>query len=339
MNTALRMRLQNRYRGRLRPPQGILDSLGGALHTLLRATPSQDPFFLGHGLDLLLLRLGGDLAYIVTVKADALETRWWTPEGPEVPRPVQAFCRTLLENPHRTLVLRDCAQTSFLEDRRELQAQDIRAAAGATLWSDDRVKGMVFIHFKAPHAFTRPELALLDAVAGFLSRVLEVEELKSSLRNLETALDITRAVVEDSSIQDPATDLPNLRYLEIWLKAKLGKLRKNRAPMTVAAFFAPGPGTRVREMAEGVRGGDLVVSEGHGRYLVVLQRTSRKTGHAFLERLRGKLGQVPMGATLWSPGLDDPAFASVRKRLDQALGESRSQTEPQLVWNLADGSA
>lgn len=343
MNPAQRLCLRKRYRGRLRPKQGILDGLGGALHTLLRATPREDPYFLGHGLDLLLERLGGNLAYLVTLEGGVLETRWWAPEGTiGGPKPIQSFCRILLENPHRTLVLRDFQQASFLKDVDSLPAQDIRAALGATLWSEDHVKGLLFVHFGRPQAFPRSDLALLDAVAGFLSRVLEVEDLKSSLRNLETALDITRAVAEDNSIQDAVTDLPNRRYLEIWLKANLAATRRKQRPMTVAELLMPSHtrevGARVREMAESVRGGDLVVSEGGGRFLVLLQRTSRKTGHAFLERLRGMLGPVPMGATIWTPEKDDPALVSVRRRLEGALAQSRSRQEPELAWDLGEGS-
>ena len=43
-----------------------------------------------------------------------------------------------------------------------------------------------------------------------------------------------------------------------------------------------------------------------------------------------------MGATLWVPGSDDIRLDSVRKRLSQALQESRSQTPPVLVWRLPD---
>ena len=57
-----------------------------------------------------------------------------------------------------------------------------------------------------------PDLAILDAVSCFLGRLLEVEDLKFSLRRLENALAITKAVVEDSSIYDPKMSLPNLRY-------------------------------------------------------------------------------------------------------------------------------
>jgi hypothetical protein len=339
MNPAARWHLGQRYRAQLRPDRDALDNLGGALHTLLRANPQEDPFFLGHGLELLRKRLGGDIAYLVTIEGQNLESRWWSPVSPVPPKPIPSFCRVLLDNPHRTLVLRDSRRVRFLEHDEELATSGIRAAVGSVLWGEDQIRGLVFVHYANSHGFTRAELALLDAVAGFLGRILEVETLKSSLRNLETALEITRAVVEDSTIQDPVTDLPNLRYLDIWLKSNLASVQRRQSSMTVAELQMPAhnreAGIRVREMAEGVRGGDLVVSEGQGRFLILIQRTSRKTGHTFLQRLHEKLGAVPMGATLWIPGVDDPSFHSVRRRLDLALGQSRKQNAG-LVWNLQD---
>ena len=233
-------------------------------------------------------------------------------------------------------MLRDVPQDLNWRDDPDLLRQGIQAAAGAALWENGTVRGLVLLHFEAPRPFSRAELALLAAVAGYLSRILEIETLKSTLRDLENSLAITRAVVEDSSIQDPATDLPNLRYLEIWLKANLAAASREQEVMTVAEWWLSVESSeglrRMKEVAERIRGGDLLVSMGHGRFLLVLQRTPKGLGQIFLHRLRPKLGPLPMGATLWVPDVDDIRLDSVLKRLEHAVEESRAQTTPDLVW-------
>ena len=82
---------------------------------------------------------------------------------------------------------------------------------------------------------TVQKFALLDAVAGFMGRVVEIEDLKLSLHRLEESLAITRAVMEDSSIRDAETDLPNLRYLEVWQRALLGSDQRPES-LVVAEF-------------------------------------------------------------------------------------------------------
>ena len=320
-----------------------LDELVEAIQTLLQVTSKDDPLFLAHGLKLLVEHLHADQAFLVTVQGTVFTTQWWLPERPgeRAPAQVPALCLWLLNNPFRTLVLRNIPDDDRWRDDPDLLGWGIRAAAGVTLQANGGVKGLVFLHYASPHAFTRAELALLAAVGSYLSRILEIETLKSALRDLENSLAITRAVVEDSSIQDPATDLPNLRYLEIWLKANLVAASREQEVMTVAEWClgveTPEGVQRIREVTERIRGGDLLVSMGHGHFLLVLQRTPKGLGQIFLHRLKEKLGnQLPMGATLWVPGSDDIRLDSVRKRLSQALQESRSQTPPVLVWRLPD---
>jgi hypothetical protein len=328
--------LKSRYARRLAPGRRALEELVEAIQTLLQVTSKEDPLFLVHGLELLVAHLHCARAILVTVAGSVLETQWWSPDGRTVPERVPSLCRWLLENPHRTLVLRDVPQDLNWRDDPDLRRQGIQAAAGAALWENGTVRGLVLLHFEAPRPFSRAELALLTAVAGYLSRILEIETLKSTLRDLENSLAITRAVVEDSSIQDPATDLPNLRYLEIWLKANLAAASREQEVMTVAEWYLSVESSeglrRMKEVAERIRGGDLLVSMGHGRFLLVLQRTPKGLGQIFLHRLRPKLGPLPMGATLWVPGVDDIRLDSVLKRLEHAVEESRAQTTPDLVW-------
>lgn len=336
-------RVQRRYVRRFQPARAALDELVDAIQTLLRVASKDDPLFLAHGLELLVAHMHADLAYLVSVEGQALTTQWWSPErsGQAAPRQIPSLCQWLLDNPFRTLVLRDIAKDPRWKDDPHLATHGVGAVAGATLQDNGRVRGLVFLHYPAAHAFTRAELALLAAVATYLGRILEIEHLKSALSNLEDSLAITRAVVEDSTIQDPVTDLPNQRYLEIWLKANLTAACREQEVMTVAlwrlSLGAPEGLERIREVAERIRGGDLLVFMGHDRFMLILRRTTKGLGQIFLQRMMQRLGERPMGATLWLPGQDDTRLESVRRRLDQALEESRAKDVPELVWLLPEG--
>ena len=47
------------------------------------------------------------------------------------------------------------------------------------------VKALLFVFFVEARDFTRTDFVLLDAVAGFMGRVLEIEDLKVSLNRME----------------------------------------------------------------------------------------------------------------------------------------------------------
>lgn len=318
-----------------------MDRLLAAIQTLQKAGNAEDPLFLAHGLDLLVGHLGAELAVLVSVEGPCFETRWWSPDRGEndPPPPVQAFCRWLADHPQRTLVLRDIPKDGRLGKLAELQGRGIQSALGAALWRGGEVKAMVFAHFRKPRAFGRAELALLGAVAGFMGRMLEVEDLKAALARVENALAITKAVMEDSSIQDPATDLPNLRYLDIWLKANLEGGRPPQ-PMAVALFRASAGSRkdagRLRRAAEQIRGSDLLVAAGEDRFLVLLLGATKGLAHILLTRLRNQMEGCAMGATLWLPGLDDPALDSARKRAEAALQDSMANPPAGVSWNLPE---
>lgn len=332
----------SRFAHRLEPGKAALDNLVEAIQTLLQVASKEDPLFLAHGLQLLLTHMRADVAYLVTVEGPVLATQWWSPEdaGGKGPEPIPSLCQWLLENPFRTLVLKDVPKDKRWKGDAALAAQKVQAVAGAALQENGVVRGLVFLHYAQPHAFTRAELAIMAAFASYLGRILEIAKLRSALSDLETSLAITRAVVEDSSIQDRVTDLPSQRYLEIWLKANLPAASREHEVMTVAQWClcvesAEGL-RRIRSVAERIRGGDLLVSMGHGIFLLVLQRTPKGLGQVFLTRLRQKMGPLPMAATLWVPGQDDGRLDSVRRRLDIALEESKAQGEGELVWRLAE---
>ncbi len=334
-------RLSRKYLERLRSGQLATDRLLAAIQTLLGASGGDDPLFLAHGLDLLVANLGADLACLVSVEGTLFETRWWSPDlgENEPPPPVPAFCRWLAEHPQRVMVLRDIPKDERLGRLPELEGRALQAALGVALWHGGQVRSLVFVHFHRPQSFSRAELALFGFVTGLMARSLEVEDLKASLGRMENALAITKAVMEDSSIQDPATDLPNLRYLDIWLKANLGGGRRPE-PMAVALFRAPVKGRkdlgRLRLAAEQIRGADLMVAAGDGRFLVLLLGATKGLAHILLMRLRNQLDGVPMGATLWHPELDDAALAAARKRAEEALRDSAEVEPAGIIWRIPE---
>lgn len=342
MTASLPRRVKGRYSRRLARSRADLDELVEAIQALLKVASREDPQFLAHGLQLLVEHLHADQAALLMVSGQNVQAQWWVPEqkGKASPPCIPSLCQWLIENPFRLLVLKSVLEDGSWGKDPELERWGIQAVAGAGLREGGRVRGMVFLYYRDPHPFSRAELALLEAVAGYLGRILEIERLKSALGDLENSLAITRAVVEDSSIQDPATDLPNLRYLEIWLKANLPAAAREGEVITAAQLClcpdSPEGLKRIRDTAERIRGGDLLVSMGRGQFLLLLRRAPKGLGQVFLNRMRQRVGSLPMGATLWIPGQDDLRLESVLRRLEQAMEESRNQPGHDLVWRLAD---
>jgi GGDEF domain-containing protein len=247
-----------------------------------------------------------------------------------------------LANPERTLVVRDMETGPHSADLVEPKALPHRAVLGCALRQKDGVKALLFVFFGRTRAFPRAEFALLEAVAGLIGQVIEIEDLKQSLTRLEDALAITRAVMEDSSVRDPETDLPNLRYLEIWQKAMLGSEHRPERLVVAECRVAVRNRkdvARILKAAEGVRAGDLVVRVAPERFLIIFQHTPRSVAHILLLRLRMQLDGAPMGVTLWIPGPEGQGLASCQPRLDAALAESQAMAQPALVWRLPEGVA
>ncbi len=336
-------RCLNRFARRSSSSVAALDRLAQALHELLRAGEASDPFFLAKALEILVKHLGASQATLVMTSGATVETRWWHPELPdeEPPVPTPSFCEWLLEHPERMLVVHDIRTGSHARNLAELQGFPYQALLGCTLRQGEAVRALLFVYFEGARTFPKAECALLEAVAGAMGRVLELEDLKQSLHRLEDALAITKAVMEDNSTKDPETDLPNLRYLEIWQKTMLAAghrpgnlvvaqclmLIKNRKDVA-----------RLRKAVEGVRAGDLVLRVAPGRFLIILPHTPHSMAHILLLRIRTQLGSAPMGATLWLPGPEGLGLDSCQPRLDEALAESRAMAQPALVWRLPEGA-
>jgi GGDEF domain-containing protein len=337
-------RLLKRYLKRLAPNVTALEHLAQAIHALHHTGGAGDPFFLSKSLELLVEHLGASQATLVMVSGTVAETRWWHPEqdGEEPPAAIPSFCDWLLAHPERTLVVRDMESGPHTSDLAEPQSLPYRAALGSVIRQGGGIKALLFVFFARTRAFPRAEFALLEAVAGLIGRVIEIEDLKQSLNRLEDALAITRAVMEDSSVRDPETDLPNLRYLEIWQKAMLGSEHQPESMVVAECEVAVRNRKDVANIlkaAEGVRAGDLVVRVAPGRFLIIFQHTARSVAHILLLRLRAQLGGAPMGATLWIPGPERLGLESCQPRLEAALAESSAMTPPTLVWHLPEGVA
>ena len=313
---------------------GGLDHLATAIHGLLQAGASEDPWLLGQGLRLLHHHLGATLTSLVMVEPGGLETRWWHPErlGETAPAPPGEPCRWLLAHPERIL-----AQP---EARGARRSGGPGALLGCVLHQGGGARAILLASFQDPRPLRRTEVALLESVAMFLSQVLEVEELKRSVQGLEEALALTQAVVEDSSVRDAETDLPNRRYLEIWEHALVASGHTLHG-LVVAEFQMPvrtrKDAARIRKAVVGIRAGDLVVRLGPDRFRVVFRHTPQSLAHILLLRLRTRLGGVPMGATLWEPG-PGGGLGSGIPRLERALAHSRTGHSPGLVWALPEGA-
>jgi GGDEF domain-containing protein len=331
-----------RYARRLNPASASLDRLAKAIHTLHHSGGTGDPFILAKSLEMLVNQLGASLATLVMVTGGVAETRWWHPEAEdeEPPAAIASFCNWLLEHPERTLVIRDMATGPHVRYMDGSLAMPHKAALGCALRQGKSVKALLFVFFDQPRAFSRAEFALLEAVAGFMGRVVEIEDLKQSLNRLENALAITRAVMEDSSTRDAETDLPNLRYLEIWQKAMLESDQRPECLVVAECQLTVQTKkdvARLLKAAEGVRAGDLVVRVAPRRFLIIFRHTPRSVAHILLLRFRMQLAGAPMGATLWIPGAEALGLESCQPRLDAALAESRALEPPALVWNLPEG--
>jgi GGDEF domain-containing protein len=335
-------RLLQRYARSLPAQPSLSDQLAEAIHHLHEAGGSDNPLILAKGLELLVRHLGGALATLVMPHGNAHETSWWYPESEEAepPRPVSEFCTWLTAHPERILAIRDLRTDAHTAHQEELRGFPYQAALGCALRRGETARALVFVFFDQPQAFPRTAFALLESVAGFMARVLEVEELKHSVNRLEDALAITRAVMEDNSTWDPETDLPNLRYLEIWQKALLASDQRPSSLMVAecqVTLRSKRDVARIRAAAEGIRACDLLVRAGRDRFLLIFRNTPRSMAHTMLLRLRTQLGNPPLGATVWIPGPESHGLDSCRPHLEAALAESRATVLPTLVWSLPEG--
>lgn len=315
-----------------------------------KAYPDPAQLF-NHGLNLLIQQLEVDRAVMTRVTKLGYEAFWWaTAKGVEPDRsihePALNFCSRVIEHPSRTLVIRDAQADGDLQAHSAFRELGVRAYIGVPLRQSAKTIGVLSVQSSKPRSFTRAEIAVVNAVANLFSKTLEIENLKHELHMTREALDLTSAVVEDSALETPRNHLPNRHYLDIWLKANLFLARRRAEPMAIAKWTLPvrvETQNRLREIADALRGEDLLVDMGRDEFMLLLPRTGILGAEILLERIRAKIGPIPMGAALWHPlhrtDRDDLALLQASQRAATAWQRSCAQgTEGkgELIWELLE---
>ena len=325
--------------------QGHLHALGELVD---RAFPDPTQLF-DHGLALLVQHLGVDCAVMSRLTELGWEAFWWsTGEGvrPDqaIHEPALTFCPHVLEHPGRTLMIRDASTDPAWKGHVATLELGVKAYLGASLDPAGRIRGVLSVISGRPKAFSRAEIAMVKALANLFGKTLEVEQLKHELRVTRDALDLTTAVVEDCALEAPASRLPNPHYLDIWLRANLFLARRRCEAMAVVRWRMPlnrEAKCALQEIADALRGEDLLVDLGREDFLLLLPRTVQEGAQILLDRIRLRLGGLPMGATLWSPihkaDRDDLMLRNALQRAAQALQRSRVRVQggrAEIVWDL-----
>lgn len=315
-----------------------------------RAFPDPAQLF-DHGLHMLVQQLEVDRAVMIRVAKGGYEAFWWaTAEGVAIDEairdPALNFCPKVLEHPARTLVIRDALTDKELQGHSAFRRLGVRAYLGVPLRQANKLLGVLSVQSARPRSFTRAEIAVVNAMANLFGKTMEIENLKQELHMTREALDLTSAVVEDSALEAVHTRLPNRHYLDIWLKANLYLARRRAEPMSVARWSLPlegGAQRALREIADGLRGEDLLVDLGREEFLLLLPRTGILGAEILLERIRAKIGPIPMGATLWHPlhktDRDDLNLLHATQRTAEALQRSRKRgtdARGDLIWELLE---
>ncbi|HET8714769.1 MAG TPA: GAF domain-containing protein [Holophagaceae bacterium] len=328
----------------LNPPSGTFSIAGDehftALNELLDRVSMDSTQLFDHCLNLLVAQLRAQRALMTRLTELGFEPFWWA-HDPEVTMggALEADCGGLsarvLDHPRRALVIRNTAEDPQWSQDPGCRRLGIGAFIGTALKESGQATGVLSVHFARPRAFTKGELALVNAVANLLGKTLEVESLRAELRMTKDALDLTSAVVEDSALQSAATGLPNARYLDVWLKANLYMARRKGEGMAVLVWklLKSDDAKGLQGLMNALRGEDLLVDFGRGGLiLALLPRTEMGGVFAMMERLEPWLGKRHIGATLWSPKLDDPQLQRALARAQEALRSAEGG--PGLYWNL-----
>jgi GGDEF domain-containing protein len=293
------------------------------------------------GLHMLVRRLEVDRALVSRQTDLGFETFWWAqpPDktvGPEITTPGLGFLIHPMDEPSRILVIRDAAVSPRWRDDPAYRELGIRAFVGVPLRELDKVVGVVCVEHGRAKDFSRQDVALVEAVAGLIGKTLEVEALRHELRLTRDALDLTNAVVEDSALQ-AMTGLPNNRYLDVWLKANLYLAKRRKDAMAMATWrqaLDRETLAALREVNDALRGEDLLVDRGRDTFLLLLPHTPRHGAQILLDRIRERIGAIPMGATMWEPETDDLETRAASARLDRALKASQARSGSEVAWEL-----
>ena len=312
-----------------------------ALATLLLASRTDPAHLFEHGLALLVRALRVDRALLTRVTPLGYEVFWWA-VGPRADMakvfqaPEKGFCPTVLAHPQRPLVIRNAATEARWSQSKGWLELGIKAYLGVAIEVKGEPMGTLCVQHHGARAFTRTELALVKTMACLMARALETEHLRGELRAAMEALELSSAIVEDSTLQSTRSGLPNRRYLEVWMKPALFMARRRREPLGLALWSQPmkvGTKGRLTKAMGILRGEDLLVELSVDQYLLILPHTSEAGVTTLLERLQETLGTHPTGATLWFPDGKDMTLGSALRRAGKAFTEAHREGSP-LVWNL-----
>ncbi len=300
--------------------------------------------FFNHGLDILVKQLGVDRAAMTRVASQGLETCWWALGecvGAEdaIHETDEFFSPRVMDDPTKALFIPDLQANPELAAHPSARRLGIRTYLGLPLRNAGKCIGILSLQSIQPRSFNSEELAFAKVMALLFTRTLDSETLRDDLQATQNVLDLTAAVVEDHSLESPATRLPNRRYLEIWLKAHLYLALRRGEPMSVAHWLVtPDLETKqnLREIAAALRGEDLLVDLGGEEVLLLLPHTGIEGSQVLLERIRAVLGPIPMGATLWQPLHPvDSEDLTIQQALLRA-SEARNYSEENAVEGCAE---
>lgn len=313
-----------------------------ALSAILEKVSLDATQLFDHCLNLLVKQLKVDRALMVRLTDLGYETFWWAEAetlrlGHTLHAPDTSFCPRVLERPSRTLVIRDASADALWQKEPGYTELGICAYIGTPLREGGRPIGVLCVQHGEPKAFSRSAIALVNAVANLLSRTLEVEALKHELRLTRDSLDLTSAVVEDSALQSPTTGLPNQRYLEVWLRANLFMAKRRGEPMAVVEWELKETAPRRKQLtaiSQALRGEDLLVDLSKNRFLLLLPHTPQGGAQILIQRIRERLGDIPMGGTFWETEMDDLQLRMAQHRCEIAMKESAAEPGHPFVWRF-----
>lgn len=299
--------------------------------------------FFNRGLELLVERLGVDRAAMTRTTSQGLETCWWAlgkkvGADDAIHETDEFFGPRIMDAPTQTLHIPDLQADPELGNHPSAKRLGIRTYLGVPMRQSRTFIGILSLQSVQPRTFTEEDLALVKILVLMFTKTLECETLREDLRSTRNVLDLTAAVVEDHSLESPGTRLPNLRYLDIWLKAHLYLAARRGEPMSVARWYVtldPETKQHLRDIAAALRGEDLLVDLGGEEVLLLLPHTGIEGAQILLDRIRLVLGPIPMGATLWQPlhPMDSEDLA-IQHALARAL-DARDYSEE----NAVDGRA
>ena len=289
------------------------------------------------GLRLLVTQLRVQSAVMIRTIDQEYEAIWWAthddlPPGPEVLEPHRSFCSRVLDGTTRTLVIRDALADPGCTGHASNQDPSVRAFIGVPLRRSDTFIGVLCAQSSRARAFTRNHVILVNLVGNLLSKAMEIELLKQELHNTREALDLTVSAMQDGALETAATRLPSRGFLEVWLRAYLFLARRRSESMAVVVWTVPvtrDACRHLRKIAEQARGEDLLVDLGREHFALLLPRTDPAGAEVVLDRVRGLLGPLPMGATLWDPqdpaDQDDLTIRNALHRAGEGLRRARAQ--------------